>query len=127
MIVRVLTARVPGRHAGQFNELLRAQLVELHTQPGLAYVKLARRLDERGDEEVLLFEEWATPADLWAWTGGRLHVPRLLPGTEELVEGLVITHYEALDMPLEGEMSIPPEPFVVRRRPGEPPPGDPAG
>lgn len=46
----------------------------------------------------MLFEEWRTPADLWEWTGGRLSVPRLLPGTEELVEELVITHYESLDV-----------------------------
>ena len=101
MIVRVLTARVPARNAGDFNSLLRAQLDELRTQQGLVYAKLARRLDSNLDEEVVLFEEWKTPDDLWAWTGGRLHVPRLLPGTEELLDQLTITHYEALDMDLE--------------------------
>jgi quinol monooxygenase YgiN len=100
MIVRVLTARVPARNAGDFNSLLRAQLDELRVQPGLVYAKLARRLDANLDEEVVLFEEWQTPDDLWAWTGGRLHVPRLLPGTEELIHQLTITHYEALDMDL---------------------------
>ncbi len=98
MIVRVLTARVLPKHAAQFNELLRAQLAELREQPGLVYVKLARRFDENGDQEVVLFEEWRTPSDLWTWTRGRLAQPRLLPGTEELIDNLTITHYEALDI-----------------------------
>lgn len=98
MILRVLTARVPQPNVGEFNELLRAQLNELREQPGLVYGKLARRLDEKGGEEVVLVEEWRTPADLFAWTRGRLNRPRLLPGTEELIEDLVITHYEALDL-----------------------------
>lgn len=97
MIVRVLTARVPRENVARFNDLLRAELAELRGQPGLVYVKLARRLDENDGEEVVLFEEWETPADVWAWTGGRLNEPRLLPGTEELVSDLTITHYEALD------------------------------
>ena len=98
MIVRVLTARVLPKHAAQFNELLRGQLAELREQPGLVYVKLARRFDETGDQEVVLFEEWRTPSDLWTWTRGRLAQPRLLPGTEELIDNLTITHYEALDI-----------------------------
>jgi heme-degrading monooxygenase HmoA len=98
VIVRVLTARVLPKHAGQFNELLRGQLAELREQPGLVYVKLARRFDETGDQEVVLFEEWRTPSDLWTWTRGRLAQPRLLPGTEELIDNLTITHYEALDI-----------------------------
>ena len=101
MIVRVLTARVPARDVGRFNHLLREQLDELRVQPGLVYAKLARRLDEQGSEEVVLFEEWRTPSDLWTWTGGRLNRPRLLPGTEELIESLKIEHYEALDVDLE--------------------------
>jgi heme-degrading monooxygenase HmoA len=98
VILRVLTARVPNRNIGEFNELLRAQLTELREQPGLVYAKLARRLDEDQTEEVVLVEEWRTTADLFAWTGGRLNRPRLLRGTEELVDRLVITHYEALDL-----------------------------
>ncbi len=97
MIVRVLTARVAQENTGKFNDLLRAQLAELRTQPGLVYAKLARRLDEQFGEEVVLFEEWETPGHVWAWTGGRLTEPRLLPGTEELVVDLAISHYEALD------------------------------
>jgi heme-degrading monooxygenase HmoA len=98
MILRVLNARVNKRNISEFNDLLRAQLVELREQPGLLYVKLARRLDDEGGEEVVLIEEWRTPADLFEWTGGRLTQPRLLPGTEDLVTKLVITHYEALDL-----------------------------
>lgn len=98
MILRVLTARVPSENIGEFNELLRAQLSELREQPGLVYVKLARRLDEDQTEEVVLVEEWRTTADLFEWTGGRLNRPRLLRGTEELVDNLIITHYEALDV-----------------------------
>ncbi|MFN8620842.1 MAG: antibiotic biosynthesis monooxygenase family protein [Chloroflexota bacterium] len=98
MIVRILTARVPPDHAARFNDLLRAKLVDLRDQPGLVYAKLARRFDDLGHEEVVLFEEWRSPSDLWAWTQGRLASARMLPGTEELVEGLVITHYEALDV-----------------------------
>lgn len=105
MIVRVLTARVPPEHVGRFNELLRGELAELRTQPGLVYSKLARRLDQAGAEEVVLFEEWATPADLWKWTGGRLTEPRLLPGTEELVDDLQVTHYEALDVDI-GDLDL---------------------
>ena len=98
MILRVLTARVPNENIGRFNELLRAQLKELREQPGLVYAKLARRLSDDQTEEVVLVEEWSTTADLFEWTHGRLTMPRLLPGTEELIENLVITHYEALDV-----------------------------
>lgn len=97
MIVRVLTASVPTRQAGQFNELLRKQLPILHAQEGLVYVKLARRI-EGPIEEVLLFEEWRDIRSLYAWAGRDLTKPRLLPGTVDLVEHLSITHYEALDL-----------------------------
>ena len=85
----------------QFNHLLRGKLDVLREQPGLVYAKLARRLSDEGDEEVVLFEEWATPADLWAWTGGHLTEPKLLPETDALIEELTISHYEALDVPVE--------------------------
>jgi heme-degrading monooxygenase HmoA len=98
MILRVLNAHVRKGDIGEFNDLLRAQLAELRTQPGLLYAKLARRLEDDGSEEVVLIEEWRTPADLFEWTRGRLNQPRLLPGTEALVANLVITHYEALDI-----------------------------
>lgn len=107
MIVRVLTARVSEPNAGEFNDLLRKQLDELRSQPGLVYAKLARRLGADREEEVMLFEEWRTPDDLWAWTGGRLNVPRLLPGTERLIDRLTIAHYEALDMNLDEDAGAP--------------------
>lgn len=98
MIVRVLTARVAAPSVAALNQLLRAQLTELHDQPGLVYAKLARRLLEDDGEEIVLFEEWRTPADLWTWTSGRLATPRLLPGTEPLISELRIDHYESLDV-----------------------------
>ena len=98
MIVRILTAHVPRENVGPFNDLLRAQLSELREQPGLVYVKLARRLNESQGEEVVLVEEWRTPNDLFAWTKGRLTKPRLLPGTEDLLKDLAISHYEAIDL-----------------------------
>jgi hypothetical protein len=107
VIVRVLTARVSEQNAGEFNNLLRNQLDELREQPGLVYAKLARRLSSDRAEEVMLFEEWQTPDDLWAWTGGHLNVPRLLPGTEKLIDQLTIAHYEALDMDLDEEAWAP--------------------
>jgi heme-degrading monooxygenase HmoA len=118
VIVRILTARVPRQNVGPFNDLLRAQLTELREQPGIVYAKLARRLNENEGEEVVLVEEWRTPADLFAWTRGRLTKPRLLPGTEDLVEGVTITHYEALD--------LSPDDLALRvlGRPAGPVPGD---
>jgi len=98
VIVRVLTARVPADSVAQFNQLLRRQLDELRDQPGLVYAKIARRLTHENDEEVVLFEEWRTPADLWTWTNGRLASPCLLPGTEDLIQRLSIDHYESLDV-----------------------------
>lgn len=107
MIVRVLTARVLEPNAGEFNDLLRRQLDELRRQPGLVYVKLARRLGPDRAEEVMLFEEWRTPDDLWAWTGGRLNEPRLLPGTEKLTDQLTVAHYEALDLGMDEDPHDP--------------------
>ncbi len=107
VIVRVITARVPSDNVAPFNAKLRALLDDLRVQHGLVYMKLARRLLEDAGEEVVLFEEWRTPADLWEWTGGKLSVPRLLPGTEELIEDLTITHYEALDLdPSELDLEV---------------------
>lgn len=77
----------------------------LREQPGLLYTKLARQVDADG-EEVLLFEEWRDTAALYAWTGPRITNPRLLPGTEDLVERLEVNHYEALDVDLD-ESGLP--------------------
>ncbi len=97
MIVRVLTAKVTYASSGRMHELMRKQLPLLHQQDGLVYVKLARRM-LGSNEEVVLFEEWRDASSMYAWTGPDLAQPRLLPGTESLIEDLVITHYEALDV-----------------------------
>jgi quinol monooxygenase YgiN len=119
MIVRVLTARVPSEHVAEFNHLLRGKLEVLHGQAGLVYAKLARRLNDKGDEEVVLFEEWATPADLWEWVGGHLTEPKLLPDLNALIEELSITHYEALDQDVEGTpIPVSSQRVVLRAGPG---------
>ena len=97
MIVRVLRARIrPGR-VGAFNAVFRQQVPLLKEQPGLVYVKLARRLQPDGGEDVVLFEEWQDAASLYAWVGPNLMEPRLVPGAKELIDDLVVAHYEALD------------------------------
>jgi hypothetical protein len=97
MIVRVLTATVSDRSSTRLHELMRQQLPILREYDGLIYVKLARRL-VGSEEEVVLFEEWRDPASMYAWTGPNIERPRLLPGAEDLISDLRITHYEALDL-----------------------------
>jgi antibiotic biosynthesis monooxygenase (ABM) superfamily enzyme len=97
MIVRIVTARVSTDRAGSFNALMRAQLPVLREYPGLVYVKLARRI-EGDEEEVLLYEEWRDTASLYGWAGPEVTRPRMMPGAEDLVSDLTITHYEALDI-----------------------------
>ena len=92
----------PDRHrprgqAGRFNQLLREQLPLLREYEGLRYVKLARRM-QGNSEQVVLFEEWIGAQALYRWTGPELTKGRLVPGAEELIDDLVITHHEALDM-----------------------------
>jgi len=97
VIIRVLTATVRETSAARVHELLREQLPILREHDGLVYVKLARRLVGRS-EEIILLEEWRDPAALYGWTGSHIERPRLLPGTEDLIDDLSITHYEALDI-----------------------------
>ena len=97
MIVRVLTATVSDRSSPRLNELMRQQLPILREYDGLVYVKLARRLIGR-EEEVMLFEEWRDATAMYAWTGPNIERPRLLPGAEDLISELRVTHYEALDL-----------------------------
>jgi len=97
MIVRILTATVKADRAATFNSLLRTQLPVLKEYPGLRYVKLARRITG-GEEQVVLIEEWRDTASLYGWAGPEISRPRLLPGAEELVTDLQVTHYEALDI-----------------------------
>jgi heme-degrading monooxygenase HmoA len=97
VIIRVLTATVANENSGQLHQLMREQLPLLHAQDGLIYVKLARRLVGT-HEEIILFEEWRDVAAMYAWTGPDIERPRLLPGAEDLIEDLRITHFEALDI-----------------------------
>lgn len=101
MIVRVLRARVRAGKVGAFNVLFREQVTLLREQPGLLYVKLARRLQADGSEEALLFEEWEDAASMYAWVGPNLNEPRLVPGSRELIDELLVGHYEALDKDLQ--------------------------
>jgi heme-degrading monooxygenase HmoA len=97
MIVRVLRARVRSNKVAAFDTLLRRQVEFMRSQPGLEYVKLARRLEPDGGEEVVLFEEWLNARSLYEWVGPNLAEPRLVAGARELVEELEVSHYEALD------------------------------
>jgi hypothetical protein len=89
---------VPRTKVASFNVLFRRQVDLLREQPGLEYVKLARRLHADGGEDVLLFEEWRDMASVYAWVGPRLTEPRLVPGARDLVDEIVVSHYEALDL-----------------------------
>jgi len=108
VIVRVLRARVGAAKVGPFNAVFRRQVGLLRQQPGLAYVKLARRLLPDGGEEAVLFEEWQDARSLYAWVGPNLTEPRLVPGARELIEEIVVAHYEALAEDDEESFAIPP-------------------
>jgi hypothetical protein len=117
LIVRVLRVKVrPGR-VGAFNALFRGQVTLLREQPGLAYVKLARRLQPDGGQEAVLFEEWQDAASLYAWVGPNLAEPRLVPGVREIIDEINVAHYEALgdepaielDAPRAGSSEAPGE------------------
>ena len=97
LIIRVLTAHIAAPNVAEANGLMRQLLADLRAQRGLAYAKLARRLVDNDDEELVLIEEWLTPADLVEWTGGFLQEARLPATAPALFEDLVITPYESLD------------------------------
>ena len=97
MIVRVLRAQVRANRVAAFDVLFRGQVDLLRGQPGLAYVKLARRLQPDGGEDVLLFEEWLDARSMYAWVGPNLAEPRLVPGARDLMDELYVEHYEAMD------------------------------
>lgn len=94
----MVQARIAARDVASFNALFRAQVDLLRDQPGLEYVKLARQLQPDGAEHILLFEEWRSTADVYRWVGPDLGEPRLVAGARELMTGLKVTHYEALDL-----------------------------
>lgn len=108
VIVRVLRATVAARNVAAFDSRFRGQVDLLREQPGLVYVKLARRLRKDGSEEVVLFEDWRDPASLYAWVGPNLDEPRLVPGTRELIDSIEVAHYEALDVDVSDAASAPP-------------------
>ncbi len=131
VIVRVLRARIRPGKVGAFNVVFRTQVPLLKEQPGLVYVKLARRLRPDGGEEVVLFEEWQDAASLYAWVGPNLMEPRLVPGARELIDDLVVAHYEALDKEAEDSDSVELAHRLattqpIHLRPGQDPPHDPA-
>ena len=96
MIVRVVRARVPAGRVGAFNALFRRQVALLREQPGLVYVKLARRLHADGGQDAVLFEEWQDAASMYAWVGPNLAEPRLIDGARELIDEVHVSHYESL-------------------------------
>ena len=96
MIVRVLTARIRTTKVAAFNALFREQVTLLREQPGLQYLRFARRFLTDGDEEAVLFEEWEDSASLSSWVGPNLAEPRLIDGVRELVDDLQVAHYEVL-------------------------------
>ncbi len=108
VIVRVLRARVNVARVSAFNAVFRRQVGLLRQQPGLVYVKLARRLLPDGGEEAVLFEEWQDATSLYAWVGPNLGEPRLVAGARELIEELVVAHYEALSEDDQESFAIPP-------------------
>jgi hypothetical protein len=108
VIVRVLRARVSATRVSAFNAVVRRQVALLREQPGIGYVKLARRLLPDGGEEAILFEEWHDADSLYAWVGPNLTEPRLVPGARELMEELVVAHYEALSDDDQESFAIPP-------------------
>ncbi len=108
MIVRVLRVRVGPARVSAFNAVFRRQVALLHEQPGLAYVKLARRLLPDGGEEAVLFEEWHDAQSLYAWVGPNLAEPRLVPGARELIEDIVVAHYESLSEDDQESFAMPP-------------------
>src|SRR4029078_8315955 len=76
VIVRVRRARVSAPRVGAFNSVFRRQVALLRDQPGLIYVKLARRLQADGGEEAVLFEEWQGGGSLYSRGGAdRLETP----------------------------------------------------
>jgi len=104
MIVRVLTANVQLNKSGQLHDLMRQQMPILRSYEGLVYAKLARRMEGR-TEQIVLIEEWRDAQALYAWTGPDVSVPRLLPGSSELIDDLSIVHYEALDIDVTDDVA----------------------
>jgi heme-degrading monooxygenase HmoA len=97
VIVRVLSAKVRAGRVSQFNAGMRRQVAMIREQPGLVHVKLGRRLEADGGEEVVLFEEWQDPDSVYAWAGSDLSKPRLMPDLENVADSVTVGHFEALE------------------------------
>lgn len=97
MIVRVLRARIKASKIAAFDAVFRSQVALMREQPGLKYVKFARRIQPDGTEDAVLFEEWEDATSLYAWVGPNLTEPRLVPGVKALIDDVEVTHFEALD------------------------------
>jgi quinol monooxygenase YgiN len=97
VIVRVLRARIKASKIAAFDAVFRSQVALIREQPGLKYVKFARRIQPDGSEDAVLFEEWEDSASLYAWVGPNLAEPRLVPGVRALVDHLEVAHFESLD------------------------------
>ncbi len=95
MIVRVFTGRVAARREGDFNANVRGRLDAIRSQPGNVYVKFARKIED-DRERVMLVTEWATPSDLYAWTGRDVGQPKMVD--LELLDEWRVEHWEALDL-----------------------------
>jgi quinol monooxygenase YgiN len=99
VIVRVLRVTVSPAKVASFDVLLRSQVELMREQPGLKYVKFARRIQSDGSEDAVLFEEWRDAASLYAWVGPNLSEPRLIPGIAPLIGTLEVAHFEVIDSP----------------------------
>lgn len=97
MIVRVLRARIRPSKIAAFDAVFRSQVALIREQPGIKYVKFARRIQPDGTEEAVLFEEWEDANSLYAWVGPNLTEPRFVPGARALIEDVEVAHFEALD------------------------------
>jgi heme-degrading monooxygenase HmoA len=108
VIVRVLSAKVRAGRVGNFNAGMRRQVALIREQPGLVYVKLGRRLEADGGEEVVLFEEWQDPDSVYAWAGADLSKPRLMPGLEDVADSITVGHFEVLEPDPDPNAIVPP-------------------
>jgi quinol monooxygenase YgiN len=97
VIVRVLRARIKASKIAAFDAIFRSQVALIRKQPGIKYVRFARRIQPDGTEDAVLFEEWEDSSSLYAWVGPNLAEARLVPGARALMDHVEVAHYEALD------------------------------
>jgi heme-degrading monooxygenase HmoA len=97
VIVRVLRARIKATKIAAFDAVFRSQVALIREQPGIMYVKFARRIQPDGTEDAVLFEEWEDSSSMYAWVGPDLAEPRLVPGVRALIDDVEVAHFESLD------------------------------